>query len=291
MTASGTFGYGEEYAEFYDLGELGAVVMKSVSLKPMQGNPPTRIYETPCGMLNSIGLQNVGLRKFLKEKLPFIRRFDTRAVANIFGSTPAEFVKLAAALDEAGLDAIELNVSCPNVKKGGMAFCADRKVLGRLVEKVRKAVTHATLIVKLSPNLTDIREAALVAEGGGADAVSLINTLAGMAVDLSSRRPVLANVVGGLSGPAVKPVALRMVFEVARSVRIPVIGMGGIMNAGDALEFMLAGATAVSVGTANFIRPTAALDVVKGIRAYMADNGIEDINTIIGGLILDHPHD
>jgi dihydroorotate dehydrogenase (NAD+) catalytic subunit len=289
MTASGTFGYGEEYSEFYDLGELGAVVMKGISLRPMPGNPPPRVFETPCGMLNSIGLQNVGLRKFLREKLPFIRRFDTKVIANILGSTPGEYVKLASALDEAGLDGIELNVSCPNVKKGGMAFCADARVLGRLVKKVRKAVSHSALIVKLSPNVTDITEAARASEEAGADAISLINTITGMAVDLETRRPVLSNVIGGLSGPAIKPVALRMVWEAAGSVGIPVIGMGGIMNAGDALEFMLAGARAVAVGTANFIRPTAALDVVGGIRAYMEEKGIEDISSITGGLTVDNP--
>jgi dihydroorotate dehydrogenase (NAD+) catalytic subunit len=289
MTASGTFGYGEEYSEFYDLSELGAVVMKGISLRPMEGNPPPRIFETPCGMLNSIGLQNVGLKAFLRDKLPFIRRFDTKAIANILGATPAEYVKLAVSLDQAGLDGIEMNVSCPNVKKGGMAFCADARVLGRLVEKVRKAVTHSTLIVKLSPNASDIATAARASEEAGADAISLINTLTGMAIDLKTRKPVLANVIGGLSGPAIKPVALRMVYEAARTVKVPVIGMGGIMTATDALEFMLAGARAVAVGTANFVQPTAALDVVRGIRAYMEENSIEDVNSLVGGLAVDGP--
>jgi dihydroorotate dehydrogenase (NAD+) catalytic subunit len=291
MVASGTFGYGEEYAEFFDLGILGAVVMKGISLRPKEGNPPPRIYETPCGMLNAIGLQNVGLKKFLKDKLPFMRQFDTKAIANVLGATPAEYVKIARALDEAGLDAIELNVSCPNVKKGGISFCQNMKGLGRLISKVREVVEQSTLIVKLSPNTSDITEQARVAEDAGADAVSLINTLQGMAVDLERRRPVLANVTGGLSGPAIKPVALRMVWEASRAVGIPVIGMGGITTAGDALEFILAGASAVSVGTANFVRPTAAPEVVEGIEGYMRENGINDIKEMIGGLTIDNADD
>jgi dihydroorotate dehydrogenase (NAD+) catalytic subunit len=289
MTASGTFGYGEEFAEFYDLGELGAVMMKGISLKPMPGNPPPRIYETPCGMLNAIGLQNVGLKKFLKEKLPFIRQFDTKAIANVLGNTPAEYVKLARAMDEAGLDAIELNVSCPNVRKGGIAFCSDPKMLGRLVEKVRKEVKSATLIVKLSPNVSDITVPARASEDAGADAISLINTIPGMVIDINSRRPVLANRIGGLSGPAIKPVAVRMVWQAAQAVKIPVIGMGGIMSGEDAVEFMLAGASAIAVGTANFVDPTAAVDVVRGIEQYMQTNNIGDVNELIGAVVTDNP--
>lgn len=288
MVASGTFGYGEEYADFYDLGRLGAVVMKGITLNPREGNPPPRIYETSCGMLNAIGLQNVGVERFITEKLPFIRKFDTMAIANILGSTPEEYIKIARAVQEAGIDAIELNVSCPNVKKGGIAFCADMKMLGALVSEVRKAVT-TTLIVKLSPNTADIREPARVCEEAGADAVSLINTISGMAIDLNTRRPVLANVIGGLSGPAIKPVALRMVWEVASTISIPVIGMGGIMNATDALEFILAGARAIAVGTANFVDPEAAPRVVDGIRQYLSDNNIPDVNSLVGGLVIDHP--
>lgn len=284
LVASGTFGYGEEYAEHYDLSLLGGVMMKGISVKPRQGNPPPRIYETPCGMLNSIGLQNVGLKDFIAKKLPFIRRYDTAAIANVLGNTPAEYVRLCRELDEAGVDAIELNVSCPNVKKGGIAFCADRRMLVRLIEKVRPVVKKSTLIVKLSPNVTDIASMALAAEEAGADAVSLINTLTGMAIDAHNRRPVLANIKGGLSGPAIKPIALRMVYDTAQAVKIPVIGMGGISSGLDAVEFMLAGATAVAVGTANFIRPEAAPEVVRGIEAYMKQHGVKDVKEIIGAL-------
>jgi len=284
LVASGTFGYGEEFAEHYDLSLIGGVMMKGISVKPRQGNPPPRIYETPCGMLNSIGLQNVGLKDFIAKKLPFIRKYDTAAIANVLGNTPAEYVKLCKDLDEAGVDAIELNVSCPNVKKGGIAFCADRRMLIRLIEKVRPVVKKSTLIVKLSPNVTDIASMALAAEEAGADAVSLINTLTGMAIDAHNRRPVLANVKGGLSGPAIKPIALRMVYDTAQAVKIPVIGMGGISSGLDAVEFMLAGATAVAVGTANFIRPEAAPEVVRGIEAYMKQHAISDVKDIIGAL-------
>lgn len=284
LVASGTFGYGEEFAEHYDLSLIGGVMMKGISVKPRQGNPPPRIYETPCGMLNSIGLQNVGLKDFIAKKLPFIRKYDTAAIANVLGNTPAEYVKLCKELDEAGVDAIELNVSCPNVKKGGIAFCADRRMLIRLIEKVRPVVKKSTLIVKLSPNVTDIASMALAAEEAGADAVSLINTLTGMAIDAHNRRPVLANVKGGLSGPAIKPIALRMVYDTAQAVKIPVIGMGGISSGLDAVEFMLAGATAVAVGTANFIRPEAAPEVVRGIEAYMKQHAISDVKDIIGAL-------
>ncbi len=292
MTASGTFGYGKEYADYVDLNALGAVVMKGISVKPREGNPPPRIQETPCGMLNAIGLQNVGLKKFLKEKLPYMRQFDTKVIANILGSTPAEYVKLARALDEAGVDGIEINVSCPNVKKGGIEFCAEPRGLGSLIKKVRDAVRNSTLIVKLSPNVTDITVPARVAEDEGADAISLINTIPGLAVDIWARKPLLANITGGLSGPAIKPIAVRMVWQASKSVSIPVIGMGGIQSASDAIEFMLAGATAVAVGTANFINPSAAADIVAGIEKYMEDNNIMDINEITGGLITDdNPYD
>lgn len=281
MTASGTFGYGEEFAEFYDLSRLGAVVMKGISLNPREGNPPPRVYETPCGMLNAIGLQNVGLKRFIKEKLPYIRQFKTAAIANILGNTPAEYVKLAVALEQAGIDAIELNVSCPNVKKGGIAFCADIRMLGRLIAKVRSAVKSTPLIVKLSPNTHDIKLGARASEESGADAIALINTIPGMAIDIKTKKPVLANITGGLSGPAIKPVAVRMVWEAASAVKIPVIGMGGITTGEDAVEFLIAGATAIAVGTANFVSPTAAADVLSGIERHMKTNDITDISDLI----------
>lgn len=284
MTASGTFGYGEEYSEFVDLNKLGAIVVKGLSLKPMEGNPSPRIYETPCGMLNAIGLQNVGVKEFLKTKLPYIRKFDTKLIVNIFGNTIQEYVKLSRILDDAGVDGIELNVSCPNIKKGGIFFGTDKKMLQKLLYKVRASVRNAVLITKLSPNVSYIQEFAKIAEECGSDAVSLINTIPGMAIDIKTRRPRIANITGGLSGPAIKPIAVRMVYETFRAVKIPVIGMGGIMNSDDAIEFMLAGATAVAVGTANFINPYATIDIIKGIESFMAENSITDIKELTGGI-------
>lgn len=298
MTASGTFGYGQEYSEFFDINRLGALVVKGISLKPMPGNPPPRICETACGMLNSIGLENVGLKTFLKEKLPAINELTkndlmdndlmdnvgTPLIVNILGSTPAEYVRLSKALEGAGVPGIELNVSCPNVKKGGIHFGTDLKSMARLVRKVREAAPEVTLIVKLSPMVSDIKSFAAMAEDSGADALSLINTLPAMAINAETRRPLLSNIVGGLSGPAIKPVALRMVWEASGAVGIPVIGMGGIMEARDAVEFLLAGATAVAVGTASFINPSAALDIIDGIGDYMAGHGIKDVTELIRGL-------
>lgn len=284
MTASGTFGYGEEYSEFLDLNMLGAVVVKGISLKPMEGNPPPRICETPCGMLNAIGLQNIGLKRFLKEKLPYLRQFDTKIIVNILGNTIQEYVRLSKELDDAGVDAIELNVSCPNVKKGGIIFGTDKRALSRLVSKVKKSAGKSLLITKLSPNVSDITEFAKAAEESGSDALSLINTLRGMAIDIETRRPKLANITGGLSGPAIKPVALRMVWEASQSVRIPVIGIGGIINAQDAIEFMLAGATAIQVGTGNFINPMATIEIIHGIRSYSEGKNIDNIRDIIGSV-------
>lgn len=289
MTASGTFGYGEEYSEFVDLNKLGAVVAKGISLKPMQGNPPPRICETPCGMLNAIGLQNVGLKIFLKEKLPFLRKFDTAVVANILGSSTSEYVKLSESLDDAGVDAIELNVSCPNVKKGGILFGTDIKMLGRLILKVRKSVKNAVLITKLSPNVADIKAFAKTAEDSGSDAVSLINTIPGLSIDINTRRPRIRNITGGLSGPAIRPIAVRMVYEASGAVKIPVIGMGGIMNAEDALEFIIAGASAIAVGTANFSKPTVTIDILDGLLEYMKKEGIQDINSLRGSLNIERP--
>ena len=284
MTASGTFGYGEEYSEFVDLNMLGAVVVKGISLKPMEGNPPPRICETPCGMLNAIGLQNVGLKKFLKEKLPYLRTFDTKVIVNILGNTVQEYVKLAKALDEAGVDGIELNVSCPNVKQGGILFGTDRKALAKLIAKVRQAVSKSVLITKLSPTVSNIPEFARTAEENGSDAITLINTIPGMAIDAETWKPRLSNITGGLSGPAIKPIAIRMVWEASRAVGIPVIGVGGIMNTQDALEFMLAGATAIEVGTGNFLNPMATVEIVNGIWTYLDKKGISNVKDIIGGV-------
>lgn len=284
MTASGTFGYGEEYSEFVDLNKLGAIVVKGISLKPMDGNPSPRICETSCGMLNSIGLQNVGLKEFLKTKLPYVRKFDTKLIVNILGNTLQEYVKLSEALDNAGVDGIEVNVSCPNVKKGGIVFGTDKKMLGKLILKVRASVKNSLLITKFSPSVSNIQEFARIAEESGSDAISLINTVPGMAIDIKTRRPKLANITGGLSGPAIKPIAVRAVYEAYKAVKIPIIGIGGIMNSEDAIEFMLAGATAVAVGTANFVNPLATLDIIKGIESFMEDDGIMDIKKLIGGL-------
>jgi dihydroorotate dehydrogenase (NAD+) catalytic subunit len=284
MTASGTFGYGEEYSEFVDLNSLGAIVVKGISLKPMEGNPPPRVCETPCGMLNAIGLQNVGLKDFLKKKLPYLRRFNTPVIVNVLSNTIQGYVKISKALDDSGADGIELNVSCPNVKKGGISFGTDKKTLAKLVSKVRLSVKRAAIITKLSPNVSCIQEFSKIAEDSGSDAVSLINTIPAMAIDIETRKPRLANITGGLSGPAIKPVAVRMVWECYNSVKIPIIGMGGIMNASDAIEFMLAGATAVAVGTANFVNPKSTIEVINGIEQYLRRKEITDVKEIIGSL-------
>ena len=284
MTASGTFGYGEEYSEFVDLNKLGAIVVKGISLEPMDGNPPPRICETPCGMLNAIGLQNVGLKRFIKEKLPYLKKFDTPVIANILATTIQAYVRLSKALDDAGIDGIELNVSCPNVKKGGITFGTDKKTLSRLISKVRQSVKKAVLITKLSPNVSNIQDFAKVAEDSGSEAISMINTIPGIAIDIETRRPKLANITGGLSGPAIKPIAVRMVWESYNKVKIPIIGMGGITDARDAIEFMLAGATAVAVGTANFINPHVAESIITGIEDYLKRKGIGDVKEIIGGM-------
>ncbi|MGQ9570324.1 MAG: dihydroorotate dehydrogenase [Thermodesulfovibrionales bacterium] len=284
MTASGTFGYGEEYSEFVDLNRLGAIIVKGISLKPIEGNPSPRICETPCGMLNAIGLQNIGLKRFLKEKLTFLRRYNTSIIVNILGNTIQEYVKLSKALNDAGVDGIELNVSCPNVKKGGISFGTDKKTLARLVAKVRNSAKDIILITKLSPNVPSIQEFSKIAEESGSDALSLINTIPAMAIDIETSRPRLANVTGGLSGPAIKPIAIRMVWESYNAVKIPIIGVGGIMNAEDALEFMLAGATAVAIGTANFVNPLSILEVIDGIKEYLKRKKIGEIKRIIGTL-------
>ncbi|MEI6610907.1 MAG: dihydroorotate dehydrogenase [Deltaproteobacteria bacterium] len=282
MTASGTFGYGEEYADYVDLNKLGAIVVKGLSLKPRLGNPPPRIMETAGGMLNAVGLQNIGVEEFINEKLPYLKNFDVAVIANIYGETYTEYSKVAKKLSSVkGIHALEVNVSCPNVKKGGLSFGSDPKATAEVTRRV-KAETNLPVIVKLTPNVTDIAAIAAAVEKAGADAVSLINTLTGMSVDLKTRTPHLKNITGGLSGPAIKPVALRMVWQVVQRVSIPVIGIGGIMTAEDALEFLIVGAKAVQIGTANFINPRATLDVIEGMQNYLIENKINDINEIIG---------
>jgi len=284
MSASGTFGYGVEFTPFYDISRLGAVVVKGLSLAPTPGNPPGRIVETAAGMLNAIGLQNIGVERFVGDVVPRLEDAGATFVANIYGKTLEEYEAVARRLSEVpSLGAIEVNASCPNVREGGMAFGATTGGIAQLTERVRRC-TGKTLWVKLSPNVTDIASIAKAAEGSGADAVSLINTIVGMAVNHRTRRPELSNVTGGLSGPAIKPVALRMVWEAAKAVRIPVIGVGGIQNAADALEFLLVGASAVQVGTANFRNPRACVDILEGIEAFFREQRIARLEEYRGGL-------
>lgn len=284
MAASGTFGYGEEYHDLLPLRRLGAIITKGLSLKPRKGNPPPRVAETPAGMLNAIGLENVGLEVFLGEKWPFLRKLGCPVLVNIFGSTPGEYAELAGRLSEVeGIGGLEINVSCPNLKAGGVVFAADPKSVAKVVTKVRKA-SSAFLMVKLSPNVGDIVNIARAAEDGGADAVSMINTLTGMAVDVRTKTPILGNITGGLSGPAIKPVGLRMVWQVAQAVRIPVVGMGGIVTAEDALEYLIVGATAVQVGCAHFIDPRASLKIIDGLQGYLRANNLPNLVPLIGSL-------
>jgi dihydroorotate dehydrogenase (NAD+) catalytic subunit len=282
MTASGTFGYGEEYAPYLDIRRLGAIIAKGISLQPRAGNMPPRIMETPCGMLNAVGLENPGVHAFIKDKLPFLRGFDVPLIANVFAETIDDFKKLTELLSEAKeVAALEINISCPNVKKGGIIFGSDPDMAHSVTREV-KCLTDLPVIIKLTPNVTDICLIAESVEEGGADAISLINTLTGMSVDIERRIPHLANVTGGLSGPAIKPVALRMVWQVAKRVKVPVIGIGGIVNASDAIEFLIVGARAVQVGTANFINPSATLDIIDGIEEYLKRHNMADINDLIG---------
>ena len=286
MTASGTFGYGEEFSQYVNLNTLGGIVTKGLSLRPRAGNPTPRIVETPGGMLNAIGLQNVGIDAFIEKKLPFLRTVDTLCVANFFGDTVDEYAEMARRLNELPeVAALEMNISCPNVKQGGIVFGSDPACAAGVVAACR-AATSKPLIVKLSPNVTDVVAMAKACADAGADALSLINTLIGMAIDINTRRPVLANVTGGLSGPAIKPVALRMVLQVARAVKLPIIGIGGIMSATDVIEFMLAGASAVQIGTASFITPGIAEQIVQDLQAWMVANKVQDINSLIGALEL-----
>jgi dihydroorotate dehydrogenase (NAD+) catalytic subunit len=284
MTASGTFGYAREFEHLVDLNRLGGIIVKGLSLEPSKGNPSPRIVETPCGMLNAIGLENVGLAAFVKDKLPFLKGLKTPVFVNIYGKKIAEYAELAARLDDIeDVSGIEVNISCPNVKSGGMAFGAYPDSASEVVRAVRDR-TKKPLMVKLTPNVTDITEIARSVEAEGADSISLINTITGMAIDIETRRPKLANITGGLSGPAIKPVALRMVWQTAQSVKIPVIGIGGIMTAKDALEFLIAGAVAVQVGTANFINTHATIDIIEGIEAFLMERNIADLADIIGVL-------
>ena len=281
-TGSGTFGFGPEYAPYLDLRQLGAITVKGITLEPRLGNPVPRIVETPAGMLNAIGLQNPGVEAFIRDHLPYLREVGVPVIVNIAGNTVEDYAAVAERLDQApGVAGLEVNISCPNVKKGGLQFGTDPVMAAEVIGAVR-ASTKLPVIAKLSPNVTNIVAMAESVAQAGANALSLINTLLGMAIDVQARRPVLANVVGGLSGPAIKPVAVRMVWQVAQAVDLPIIGMGGITTAEDALEFILAGATAVAFGTANFINPRATLEVVAGLAAYCEANGIKDINELVG---------
>lgn len=283
MTASGTFGSGAEYGEMVDLNQLGAVVTKGVANLPWEGNPTPRIAETYGGMINAVGLQNPGFDLFARRDIPYLKQFDTKVIVNVCGKTTEDYIDVVEKLSDQPVDMLEINISCPNVKEGGIAFGQDPKAVEAITKAVKK-YARQPVIMKLSPNVTDITEMAKAAEAGGADVLSLINTLTGMKIDIHRRAFALANKTGGLSGPAIKPVAVRMVYQTAHAVKLPVIGMGGIMTADDAIEFMLAGASAVAVGTANFHNPYATLDIIKGIEAYMERYQIEDINELIGSV-------
>lgn len=283
MTASGTFGSGEEYSEFVDLNLLGAVVTKGVANVPWPGNPTPRVAETWGGMLNAIGLQNPGIDVFCERDIPFLKKYDTKIIVNVCGKTTEDYCQVVERLSNEPVDMLEINVSCPNVKEGGIAFGQYPKALEAITKEVKKYAKQP-VIMKLSPNVTDITEMAKAAQEGGADVLSLINTLTGMKIDIHRRAFALANRTGGMSGPAVKPVAVRMVYQVANAVSLPIIGMGGIATAEDALEFIMAGATAVSVGTANFFNPSATVDVINGIEAFMKEQHVEDIRTLIGAV-------
>ena len=283
MTASGTFGSGAEYSEFVDLKELGAVVTKGVANVPWPGNPTPRIAEVYGGMLNAIGLQNPGIDVFCERDIPFLKQFDTKIVVNVCGRTTEDYCEVVERLTSEPVDLLEINISCPNVKEGGIAFGQDPKAVEAITREVKKYAKQP-IIMKLSPNVTDITEMAKAAEAGGADVISLINTLTGMKIDVNRRKFALANRTGGMSGPAVHPIAVRMVYQAAQAVNIPIIGMGGVQSTEDALELILAGATAVSVGTANFTNPTATIDIINGIQDYMENNGVEDINELIGAV-------
>lgn len=281
MTASGTFGSGMEYGEFVDLNKLGAVVTKGVANVPWPGNPTPRVAETYGGMLNAIGLQNPGIEVFVERDLAFLKNYDTRVIVNVCGKSIQDYVEVVERLSDEAVDMLEINVSCPNVKEGAIAFGQNAKALSEITTEIKKKAKQP-VIMKLSPNVTDITEMAKAAEAAGADALSLINTITGMKIDIHKRAFALANKTGGMSGPAIKPVAVRMVYQVANAVKIPIIGMGGIANAEDAIEFMMAGATAVSVGAMNFVNPYTTVETVEGIEKFMKEKGMDDINDIIG---------
>ncbi len=284
MTASGTFGYAQEFDSLIDLNRLGAIIVKGLSLEPVKGNPPPRIVETTCGMLNAIGLENVGLEAFGRDKLPFLKALTTPIFVNIYGKSISEYAELSERLDAIEeISGIEINISCPNVKHGGIAFGAYPESASEVVSAVRRR-TAKPLMVKLSPNVTDITEIARSVEAEGADSISLINTITGMAIDIETRRPKLANVTGGLSGPAIKPIALRMVWQVVKNVKIPVVGIGGIMTPEDALEFLIAGASAIQIGTANFINPSATIEIIEGIETYLIEREILDLADVVNTL-------
>ena len=289
ITASGTFGYGREFKSLVNLDRLGAIIVKGLSLSPAKGNPPPRIVETSCGMLNAIGLENVGLDVFIEKKCPFFRRLQTPVLVNIYGQTADQYEALAERLDTlAEVAGIEVNISCPNVKSGGIAFGVVPEAAQQVVAAVRRK-TVKPLMVKLSPNVTDITEIAKTVEGAGADAISLINTITGMAVDIESRRPCLANITGGYSGPGIKPVALRMVWQVASAVKVPIVGIGGIMSAADAVEFLIVGASAIQVGTANFVDPGVTMEIIDGIEAYLIKHKLASVADLVGSLVLEPP--
>ena len=284
MTASGTFGYAMEFKSLIDLNRLGGAIVKGLSLEPTKGNPPPRIVETPCGMLNAIGLENVGLEAFIEKKIPQLSKLEIPVLANIYGHTVESYGLLAERLDAVrALAGIEINISCPNVKQGGVAFGTDARMAHKVVQTVRRRYS-GYVMVKLSPNVTDITEIAKSVEAAGADGISLINTITGMAIDIYSRKPRIANITGGLSGPAIRPVAVRMVWQVAQAVKVPVIGIGGIMRAEDALEFIIAGASAVQVGTANFVNPCATMEIIDGLTDYLETQGIASVREMIGSL-------
>ncbi len=285
IMASGTYGFGKEYSEYVDLNQIGGISVKGLTLKERKGNKPPRIAETPAGILNSVGLQNPGVESFIKEDLPFLRNYKTKIIANIAGNTIEEYCEMAEIIGNSDVDAIEMNVSCPNVKAGCLAFGTTPKGIEEITSTVKKYCKQP-LIVKLTPNVSDIKSIAMAAEGAGADCISLINTILGLAIDINKKKPILANNFGGLSGPAVKPIALRMVYEAAHSVKIPVIGMGGISSWEDAIEFMLAGASAIMVGTSNFVNPLAPIEIVNGIEKYLERHGHTSLNEIIGKLEL-----